>query len=75
MRAIEDLAQSLADGQTTSRALVEEALARIADPGGRGRAHVHQGACRAGARGGGRGRRGAAGWTARLAVTRAFRSR
>jgi aspartyl-tRNA(Asn)/glutamyl-tRNA(Gln) amidotransferase subunit A len=36
MRAIEDLAQSLADGQTTSRALVEEALARIADPAGEG---------------------------------------
>ena len=36
MRAIENLAQSLADGQTTSRALVEEALARIADPAGEG---------------------------------------
>src|SRR5471030_1938267 len=36
MRAIEDLAQSLADGQTTSRALVEDALARIADPAGEG---------------------------------------
>jgi aspartyl-tRNA(Asn)/glutamyl-tRNA(Gln) amidotransferase subunit A len=36
MRAIEDLAQSLADGQTTSRALVEEALSRIADPAGEG---------------------------------------
>jgi aspartyl-tRNA(Asn)/glutamyl-tRNA(Gln) amidotransferase subunit A len=36
MRAIEDLAQSLADGRTTSRALVEEALARIADPAGEG---------------------------------------
>jgi aspartyl-tRNA(Asn)/glutamyl-tRNA(Gln) amidotransferase subunit A len=36
MRAIEDLAQSLANGQTTSRALVEDALARIADPSGEG---------------------------------------
>jgi aspartyl-tRNA(Asn)/glutamyl-tRNA(Gln) amidotransferase subunit A len=36
MRTIDDLAQSLADGQTTSRALVEDALARIADPAGEG---------------------------------------
>ena len=36
MRAIEDLAQSLAGGQTTSRALVEQALAHIADPAGEG---------------------------------------
>jgi aspartyl-tRNA(Asn)/glutamyl-tRNA(Gln) amidotransferase subunit A len=36
MRAIEDLAQSLAKGSTTSRVLVEEALARIADPAGEG---------------------------------------
>jgi aspartyl-tRNA(Asn)/glutamyl-tRNA(Gln) amidotransferase subunit A len=36
MHAIENLAQSLADGRTTSRALVEEALARIADPAGEG---------------------------------------
>jgi aspartyl-tRNA(Asn)/glutamyl-tRNA(Gln) amidotransferase subunit A len=36
MRAIEDLAQSLASGQTTSRALVEAALERIADPAGEG---------------------------------------
>ncbi len=36
MRAIDDLAQSLADGQITSRALVEEALARITDPSGEG---------------------------------------
>jgi aspartyl-tRNA(Asn)/glutamyl-tRNA(Gln) amidotransferase subunit A len=36
MRAIEDLAQSLASGNTTGRALVEEALARIADPSGEG---------------------------------------
>jgi aspartyl-tRNA(Asn)/glutamyl-tRNA(Gln) amidotransferase subunit A len=36
MRAIEDLAQSLADRRTTSRALVEEALSRIADPAGEG---------------------------------------
>jgi len=36
MRAIEDLAQSLADGRTTSRALVEDALARIGDASGEG---------------------------------------
>jgi aspartyl-tRNA(Asn)/glutamyl-tRNA(Gln) amidotransferase subunit A len=36
MRAIEDLAQSLADGRTTSRALVEDALSRISDPAGEG---------------------------------------
>ena len=36
MRAIEDLAQSLASGLTTSRALVEAALERIADPAGEG---------------------------------------
>ena len=36
MRAIEDLAQTLANGQTTSRALVEAALARIADDAGEG---------------------------------------
>jgi aspartyl-tRNA(Asn)/glutamyl-tRNA(Gln) amidotransferase subunit A len=36
MRAIEDLAQSLADGRTTSRTLVEESLSRIADPAGEG---------------------------------------
>src|SRR5580704_9511431 len=47
MRAIEDVAQSLADGRTTSRALVEEALARIADPAGEGarafiRVHAEQ---------------------------------
>ena len=36
MRAIEELAQALAAGQTTSRQLVEEALARISDPAGEG---------------------------------------
>ncbi len=36
MRAIESLAQGLASGETTSRALVEEALARIADRTGEG---------------------------------------
>jgi aspartyl-tRNA(Asn)/glutamyl-tRNA(Gln) amidotransferase subunit A len=36
MRTIDQLAQALADGQTTSRALVEECLARIADPDGEG---------------------------------------
>ena len=36
MHAIDDLAQSLATGQTTSRALIEDALSRIADPAGEG---------------------------------------
>ena len=36
MRAIEELAQSLADGRTTSRGLIEESLSRIADPAGEG---------------------------------------
>ena len=36
MRTIEQHAQALADGSTTSRALVEECLARIADPDGEG---------------------------------------
>ncbi|HEY2132079.1 MAG TPA: amidase, partial [Acetobacteraceae bacterium] len=36
MRRIDELAQALADGTTTSRALVEECLARIADPAGEG---------------------------------------
>ena len=36
MRTIEDHAKALADGSTTSRALVEQCLARIADPGGEG---------------------------------------
>lgn len=36
MRAIEDLAQALASGQTSSRTLIEDALARIADPAGEG---------------------------------------
>ena len=36
MRTLEHLAQALADGATTSRALVEECLARIADPAGEG---------------------------------------
>jgi aspartyl-tRNA(Asn)/glutamyl-tRNA(Gln) amidotransferase subunit A len=36
MRTIEQHAQALAEGATTSRALVEESLARIADPGGQG---------------------------------------
>src|SRR4051794_22656736 len=37
MRRIDELAQALADGTTTSRALVEDCLARIADPEGEGR--------------------------------------
>jgi aspartyl-tRNA(Asn)/glutamyl-tRNA(Gln) amidotransferase subunit A len=54
MRAIEDLAQSLTDGRTTSRALVEEALARIADPAGEGsrvfiKVHAEQALAAAGA--------------------------
>ena len=36
MRTIEQHADALAEGATTSRALVEESLARIADPGGEG---------------------------------------
>jgi aspartyl-tRNA(Asn)/glutamyl-tRNA(Gln) amidotransferase subunit A len=36
MRTIEQHAQALADGSTTSRGLVEECLARIADPNGEG---------------------------------------
>ena len=36
MRGIEDLAQALASGRTTSRTLVEEALSKIADPAGEG---------------------------------------
>jgi aspartyl-tRNA(Asn)/glutamyl-tRNA(Gln) amidotransferase subunit A len=36
MRTIEQHAQDLADGRTTSRALVEQCLARIADPNGEG---------------------------------------
>jgi aspartyl-tRNA(Asn)/glutamyl-tRNA(Gln) amidotransferase subunit A len=36
MRTIEDYAKALADGSTTSRALVEQCLARIADPNGEG---------------------------------------
>ena len=50
MRTIEDHAKALADGSTSSRALVEQCLARIADPGGEGaRAFikVHAGPARA----------------------------
>lgn len=36
MRTLEHTAQALADGSTTSRALVDESLARIADPAGEG---------------------------------------
>jgi aspartyl-tRNA(Asn)/glutamyl-tRNA(Gln) amidotransferase subunit A len=36
MQTIEQLAQALADGSTTSRALIEDSLARIADPAGEG---------------------------------------
>jgi aspartyl-tRNA(Asn)/glutamyl-tRNA(Gln) amidotransferase subunit A len=36
MRTLEEHAQALADGRTTSRALVEQCLARIADPNGEG---------------------------------------
>ena len=52
MRRIDELAQALADGSTTSRALVEESLARIADPDGEGRRaflKVHADAARASA--------------------------
>jgi aspartyl-tRNA(Asn)/glutamyl-tRNA(Gln) amidotransferase subunit A len=36
MRTLEEHAQALADGRTTSRALVDQCLARIADPTGEG---------------------------------------
>ncbi len=36
MRRIDDIAKALATGETTSRALIEESLARIADPDGEG---------------------------------------
>jgi aspartyl-tRNA(Asn)/glutamyl-tRNA(Gln) amidotransferase subunit A len=36
MRRIDELAQALADGTTTSRTLIEDSLARIADPDGEG---------------------------------------
>ena len=36
MRRIDELAQALAEGTTTSRFLIEESLARIADPAGEG---------------------------------------
>jgi aspartyl-tRNA(Asn)/glutamyl-tRNA(Gln) amidotransferase subunit A len=36
MRRIDELAQALADGTTTSRTLIEESLERIADPSGEG---------------------------------------
>jgi len=36
MRKIDELAQALAGGTTTSRSLIEESLARIADPNGEG---------------------------------------
>jgi len=52
MRTIEELAQALEAGRTTSRALVEEGLARIADPSGEGArafTKVHADAARAAA--------------------------
>src|SRR5215469_7276576 len=36
MRTLEEHAKALADGRTTSRVLVEQCLARIADPNGEG---------------------------------------
>ncbi len=36
MRTIEELAQALAEGQTTSRALIEDSIDRITDPHGEG---------------------------------------
>ena len=36
MRRIDELAQALAEGSTTSRSLIEESLARIGDPDGEG---------------------------------------
>jgi aspartyl-tRNA(Asn)/glutamyl-tRNA(Gln) amidotransferase subunit A len=37
MRRIDELAQALADGTTTSRSLIEDSLAKIVDPDGEGR--------------------------------------
>jgi aspartyl-tRNA(Asn)/glutamyl-tRNA(Gln) amidotransferase subunit A len=37
MRRIDELAQALADGTTASRSLIEDSLAKIADPDGEGR--------------------------------------
>jgi aspartyl-tRNA(Asn)/glutamyl-tRNA(Gln) amidotransferase subunit A len=37
MRRIDELAQALVEGTTTSRALIEDALAKIADPDGEGK--------------------------------------
>ena len=37
MRTIDELAQALADGTITSRSLIEESLAKIADPDGEGK--------------------------------------
>ena len=37
MRRIDELAQALAEGTTTSRALIEDSLSRIADPEGEGK--------------------------------------
>lgn len=37
MRRIDELAQALAEGTTTSRTLIEDCLARIADPAGEGK--------------------------------------
>jgi aspartyl-tRNA(Asn)/glutamyl-tRNA(Gln) amidotransferase subunit A len=36
MRRIDELAQALAEGTTTSRDLIEDSLSRIADPAGEG---------------------------------------
>jgi aspartyl-tRNA(Asn)/glutamyl-tRNA(Gln) amidotransferase subunit A len=50
MRRIDELAQALAEGTTTSRDLIEEALARIGDPEGEGARvfiKVHAGQARA----------------------------
>jgi aspartyl-tRNA(Asn)/glutamyl-tRNA(Gln) amidotransferase subunit A len=50
MRTLSDLAAALADGRTTARRLVEDCLARIADPageGGRAFVRVHADAARA----------------------------
>ena len=50
MRTIEDHAKALADGSTTSRALVEQCLTRITDPNGEGarafiKLHAEPGTC------------------------------
>ncbi|HEX9837160.1 MAG TPA: amidase, partial [Alphaproteobacteria bacterium] len=53
MKPLHDIADDLEGGRTTSEALTDQALARIADPAGEGRRtflKVHEDAARAAAR-------------------------